>query len=306
MPADRRTVARGRSGLNPPQYLAIRRRRGPKHRATFANACKHRPEILEILAGRWTVKRPKKASWGKPTQTPTAVRMASQLVTDRPELFRTRTAAALYIELAKRLSHDGRQSCWPIWMIQGWLGGVCRATASSAIKDLTLNGPLPLILHSAGRPGQTGSYAFVVDPFKLRVEQERSKTVTRDRREKCRHNRHRRRNAGSTAAACQRTRFNANWMLPTTDIESSDMEALSQLYPAPAVPLRPSVPLRLPAHHLTASQLRDRWCGGWERYTPRNSHHLMTVETYTVPPTPLQLEQRKAFERLAALKEALG
>ena len=50
-------------------------------------------------------------------------------------------------------------------------------------------------------------------------------------------------------------------------------------------------------------QLRGR---GWERYTPRNSHHLMTVETYTVPPTPLQLAQRAAFERLTALKEALG
>jgi hypothetical protein len=312
MPTDRRTVARPRSPLNPTQSLAPRCRRPTKPRTTFEDAVTHRIPILAILAGSVPTERPKKAFWGKPKATDKAVKRADKLTRNFPDLFRTRTAKDLYIELSKRLDVDGTRTCWSMTEIQRWLGGVSRSTCQRALRNLTLDGALPLIRHEAGRPGRTGIYAFVTDPFKLRVEQERGKAPTIARREKCRQVRQRRRAAGSTAAACQRVGFKPDWMLPTTTITASRMDTLSLIYPAPATTTA-MVPLGLPAHHLTASQLRDRCGGGWERYTPRNSHHLMTVTTWRAPPTPLAgaaqaeaLSKDAALERIAGLKEALG
>jgi len=270
---DQQTVTRTPAFSVSTPVIAPRRRRTTRARPTIADVLARRRDIEALLS---TPAAP--ARRGEPS----AVTAAAALSRKFPEVFSSLRAEKLYLRLTAHLPADGSSRTFPLCRIQGWAG--CKArTARTLIRELTLVGVLPLIVHQPGREGRSGSYAFVRRPFELLAKQHRERQGIIDRREKIRAARIRRRAEGSTAEACCRTKFNSGWMVRPT-CTAGERAALDLACPAPATQ---TAFMALP--HLTASQLRARWGDwsslAWERWTPAKFDRAgVTVSVRREPP----------------------
>ena len=254
--------------------VAPRRRRTTRARPTIADVLARRREIEALLA---TPAAP--ARRGEPS----AVTAAGALSRKFPEVFSSLRAEKLYVRLCGNLPADGSTRSFPLRTLQIWAGNCSPRTAKTLVRELTLTGVLPLIRHQPGREGSSGSYGFVRRPFEWLVKQHRERQGIIDRREQLRETRLRRRAEGSTAAACQRISFNANWMTRPT-CTASEQDALDLAFPVPATR---TAFMALP--YLTASQLRARWGDwsslAWERWTPSKFDRAgVTVSVRREPP----------------------
>ena len=300
MPADQKTVTQPPALSVSTPSLAPRRRRTPRARPTLMDVLARRRDIEALLATP-----PAPARRGEPS----AVTAAAALSRKFPEVFSSLRAEKLYLRLTAHLPADGGTRTFPLWQIQKW-ADCSERTAKTLIRELTLTGVLPLIRHQPGREGRSGSYAFVRRPFELLAQQHRERAAILDRREKLRATRIRRRAEGSTAEACWRVSFNANWMTRPT-CTADERAALDLAFPAPATQ---TAFMALP--HLTASQLRARWGdwkseSGWgERWTPAKFDPRVTVTVYRAPPLvgsaqTLAHAKADALARLEQLKATI-
>lgn len=270
---DLQTVAQHHPSATSTPSVAPPRRRTTRARPTLRDVLARRRDIEALLA---TPAAP--ARQGEPS----AVTAAAALSRKFPEVFSSLRAEKLYLRLTAHLPADGSSRTFPLWQIQKW-ADCSERTAKTLIRELTLVGVLPLIVHQPGREGRSGSYSFVRRPFELLAKQHRERAAILDRREKLRATRIRRRAEGSTAAACQRISFNANWMTRPT-CTADERAALDLACPAPATQ---TAFMALP--HLTASQTRARWGDwsslAWERWTPSKFDRAgVTVSVRREPP----------------------
>ena len=272
MPADKETVTQTPALSVSTPVIAPRRRRTTRARPTLRDVLARRRDIEALLA---TPAAP--ARRGEPS----AVTAAAALSRKFPEVFSSLRAEKLYLRLTAHLPADGGTRTFPLWRIQGWAGDCSERTAKTLIRELTLVGVLPLIVHQPGREGRAGSYGFVRRPFELLAKQHRDRQGIIDRREQLRCNRMRRRAEGSTAAACWRVSFNADWMVRKS-CTADERAALDLLFPAPPTTTAAGV-------YRTASQLRARWGDwsslAWERWTPSKFDRAgVTVSVRREPP----------------------
>ena len=267
--------------------VAPRRRRTPRARPTLADVLGRRRDIEALLA---TPAAP--ARRGEPSAVVPVGALLRKFT-----LFSLR-AEKLLLRLAAHLPADGSSRSFPIWRIQKW-ADCSERTAKTLVRELTLTGALPIIRHQPGREGSSGSYGFVRRPFELLAKQHRERQGIIDRREKLRATRVRLRADGSTAAACQRISFNANWMTRPT-CTASEQDALDLAFPVPATR---TAFMALP--YLTASQLRARWGDwssfAWERWTPSKFNRHVTVTTVRREPPLIGSGQSLADAKSAAL-----
>ena len=202
---------------------------------------------------------------------------------------------------------DGTARTFPLWRLEAWAGECSARTTRALVRELTIGGVLPLIEHRPGRQGRAGSYRFIADPFRLLAKQLREREGIIERREKLRATRIRLRAGGSTAAACQRISFNANWMIRRS-CTASEMDALNAAFPLPPTVTKFAVaPLAAPSWR---PSFYDGVRHGATRWTVANAHRLMTVTVTRYDPlvgAGAALEDAKslAIERLKALKARL-
>ena len=274
MPADKETVTQSPALSVSAPLIAHRRRRTTRARPTLRDVLARRRDIEALLATPAAPARRGEQS---------AVTPAAALSRKFPEVFSSLRAEKLYLRLTAHLPADGGTRTFPLWRIQGWAGDCSERTAKTLIRELTLVGVLPLIVHQPGREGRAGSYGFVRRPFELLAKQHRDRQGIIDRREQLRETRLRRRAEGSTAEACWRVSFNSSWMTRPT-CTASEQDALDLAFPLPATR---TAFMALP--YLTASQLRARWGDwsslAWERWTPSKFDRAgVTVSVRREPP----------------------
>lgn len=107
---------------------------------------------------------------------------AGYLVRQCPELFRGPLEIAVYVLLAGTLEKSGTPRTWDLSQLARWTQRSKRAV-QLALNYLTLSGPLPLLLHTPGKPGRSGSYAFVRDPFAVAYQQHQDAKAASSRRQ---------------------------------------------------------------------------------------------------------------------------
>ena len=236
---------------------------------------------------------------------PSAIAAAAALVRKFPLL--TLRAERLYLRLAGNLPADGTARTFPIWRLQSWAGECSARTARALVRELTLGGVLPLIEHRPGRKERAGSYRFIADPFRLLAKQLREREGIIERRERLRATRIRLRAEGSTAAACQRISFNANWMIRRS-CTASEMDALNAAFPPPPTVTAFAVaPLAAPSWR---SSFYDGVLHAGTTWTVATAHHLMTATVTRYDPlvgagAALEDSKALAIARIRTLKARL-
>ncbi len=285
---DKQTVTQPLAFSVSAPLVAPRRRRTTSRRVTLLDVLARRRDIEALLQIPGAKNRHGER---------TAMSPAAALSRNFPQLFSSLRAEKLYLRLAAHLPADGSPRTFPLWRIQAWAGNCAERTAKTLIRELTLTGVLPLIRHQPGREGRSGSYSFVRQPVELLAQQHRERQGIIDRREQLRCNRMRRRAEGSTAEACCRVSFNANWMTRPT-CTADERAALDLAFPAPATQT---------AFMALPSQLRARWGdwkpeSGWgERWTPAKFDRHVTVTTVRREPPLIGSGQSFADAKAAAL-----
>ena len=233
-----------------------------------------------------------------------AIAAAAALVRKFPLL--SLRAERLYLRLCGNLPADGKARTYPLWRLQSWAGECSARTARALVRELTVGGVLPLIEHRPGRQGRAGSYRFIADPFRLLAKQLREREGIIERREKLRATRVRLRAEGSTAAACQRVSFNANWMIRRS-CTASEMDALDLMFPPPPTVTASVAPLAAPPWR---SSFYDGVLHAGTTWTVATAHPLMTTTTTRYDPlvgagAALEDSKALAFERIRTLKARL-
>ena len=295
---DQQTVARTPLAPTSAPSLAPSSRRPTRARLCLADALARRPEIDKLLQRTPAVPARRGGE-------PAAIAAAAALVRKFPLL--SLRAERLYLRLCGNLPADGTARTFPIWRLQSWAGECSARTARALVRELTLGGVLPLIEHRPGRQGRAGTYRFISDPFRLLAKQLREREGIIERRERLRATRIRLRAEGSTAEACQRIGFNADWMLRRS-CTASEMDALDLLFPPlPTVTKFAVAPLAAPPWR---ASFYDGVLHAGTTWTVATAHPLMAVTTTRYAPLigsgdALEDSKALAIARIRALKARL-